>query len=380
MNLKDQLSAKQAQLVELKSAIESGDAEAIEKADAIATECESLKESIAKAEKAASMIASLGNSEQKSAKADTTAKSLGEFAAKSLDFAGMRAGYAKSAGTAYGFKAATSAHTAPVIEQLDRRVIDGIRRTEIRGLFGAETISGNSLKYFVLGAAEGAPAVTAENAQKPQFHIPYTPKTASLEKVAGWYYETDELIEDAEFLKSSIDARGLYELDKAIESELMTNLLATSGVQTLAPAGSAIAADDVFKAIMNVKAASDYEADAIVINPADYQTIRLAKDGGTTGQYYGGGCFYGPYGNGAVTTQPGLWGLNTIVSNAVAAGTVLVGAFKQGASVITKANEGARVEVVMGDHDDRTNNRVTVIVEERLALAVRVPAAFVKIA
>ena len=46
----------------------------------------------------------------------------------------------------------------------------------------------------------------------------------------------------------------------------------------------------------------------------------------------------------------------------------------------TVVSEETRVEVVTGDHDDRTNNRVTVIVEERLALAVRVPGAFVKIA
>ena len=113
------------------------------------------------------------------------------------------------------------------------------------------------------------------------------------------------------------------------------------------------------------------------MNPADYQAVRLAKDGAT--QYYGGGCFYGPYGNGQLNLQPGLWGLQTIVTPNITAGTVLVGAFKQGASVITKAGEGARIEVVTGDHDDAIYNRVTVVVEERLALAVRRPAAFVKI-
>lgn len=380
MNLKEQLKQKQAKLVELKAAIESGDAEAIEQADALATECADIEARIAKAAKASEMLAKLGNSEPKSAKAETGAvKSLGEFAAKSLDFSAIRSGMARSTGTGFAFKAATDIHTSTPIEVVDRNVVDIARSLEIRRLFGAESISGTSLKYFVLGATEGAPAVTAEGAQKPQFHVPYDDATATLQKIAGWYYETDELIEDNEFLRSSIDARGLYALDSAIEAYLMTTLLATSGVQTLTPAGSAIAGDDIFKAIMNVKTGTNYEADAIVINPADYQTLRLAKDA-TNGQYYGGGYFYGPYGNGEVVRQPGIWGLNTVVTTAVAAGTVLVGAFKQGASVITKAGEGARVEVVMGDHDDRTNNRVTVIVEERLALAVRVPAAFVKIA
>ena len=175
----------------------------------------------------------------------------------------------------------------------------------------------------------------------------------------------------------SVDNRGLYALDKAIEGFLSTTLLGTTGLGTIAQAPTA---DNIFQAIMQVKTATGFDADAIVINPTDYQTLRLAKDGGTTGQYYGGGYFYGPYGNGGTAQQPGLWGLNTVVSNVVAAGTVLVGAFRQGASVLTKAGDGTRVEVVTGDHDDRTNNRVTVIVEERLGLAVRYPGAFVKVA
>ena len=326
------------------------------------------------AEKSA-ILDGLKSTEPKETK-HTSFKSLGDFAAKSLDLTALRAGAAKSAGTGFAYKAATDAHTSTTIQVIDQNVVMGTRDLAIRSLFGAESITGNSIKYFVLGAAEGAPALTAEGAQKPQFHIPYTPQTATLQKIAGWYYETDELIEDNEFLRSSIDNRGLFELDQAIETYLMTTLLGTSGIQTIAQAPTA---DNIFEAIMNVKQGSNYDADAIVINPADYKTLRLAKDGGTTGQYYGGGYFYGPYGNAEVSRQPGLWGLNTVITNAVAAGTVLVGAFNQGASIITKAGDGARVEVVTGDHDDRTNNRVTVVVEERLALATRVPAAFVKV-
>lgn len=324
------------------------------------------------AEKSA-ILDALKADEPKPVKAESF-KTLGDFAAKSLDLSAIRAGAAKSAGTGYAFKAATDAHTSTPIEVVDQNVVNITRDLAIRNLFGAESISGTSIKYFVLGATEGAPTAVAENAQKPQFHVPYEPKTATLQKIAGWYYETDELIEDNAFLRSSIDNRGLFELDQAIESYLMTTLLATSGIQTISQAPTA---DNIFEAIMNVKSGSNYEADAIVINPTDYKTLRLDKDGSQ--QYYGGGYFYGPYGNGANEKQPGLWGLNTVVTNAVSAGTVLVGAFNQGASVITKAGDGTRVEVVTGDHEDRTNNRVTVIVEERLALATRVPAAFVKV-
>lgn len=381
MNLKEQLTAKAELIGDLKLELEDGNEEVAEQLASAIEDAKGLQSRIAEADEAEQLLKSLGGIEKEGSMTvtETPAKSLGEFAAKTIDFTAMRSGAAKSAGTSFGFKAATDAHTAPTIETLDQNVVDSIPRDLVfRSLFGSESISGNSLKYFELGVTEGAPTAVAENAQKPQFHIPYTPKTVSLQKIAGWYYETDELIEDAAFLKSSIDNRGLFELDKANESYLATTLLATSGIQTLAPAGSALAADDVFKAMMNVKSTTNYDADAIVINPTDYQALRLAKDSNL--QYYGGGYFYAPYGNGSAQQQPNLWGINTVVTTAVPAGTVLVGAFRPGASVITKSGDGVRVEVVTGDHDDRTNNRVTVIVEERLALATRIPAAFVKIA
>ena len=320
------------------------------------------------------------------AKADPEPKTLGEYAVKNLDLSAIRSGASKSAGTGFGFKAYTDPQTSQQIIEYDRNVVDvaSMRELAIRKLFGAETITGNALKYFVLGAKEDnsapAPGTVAENGAKPQFHIVESSATVTLQKIAGWFYETDELLEDNAFLKSAIDNRGLFELDAAVENYLMTTLLGTSGLGSATYAnGGNVSADDIFAAMMAIKGASNLTADAIVINPADYQRLRLAKDNSGAGQYYGGGYFYGPYGNGQVAQQPGLWGLNTVITSSIAAGTVLVGSFKQGASVITKEDDGARIEVVTGDHDDRTHNRVTVIVEERLGLATRIPSAFVKI-
>lgn len=358
------------QLLDLHDAVAAGDADAIKQAT-------DLKARIEQADQANELIKFMGDG-AKSAAADKPARTLGEFAAKNLDLSAMRAGMSRSAGTDFGYKTATDPHGTIAMESIDQRAVDVVsaQALPIRGLFGSETISGNALKFYVMGATEGAPATTAENAQKPQFHVPYTPKTVALAKIAGWFYETDELLEDAPFLVSAINNRGMFALNQAIETSLVTGLLATSGIGTISATPTA---DNIFQAMMQVKSASNYDADAILINPTDYQTLRLAKDS-NTGQYIGGGYFYGPYGNGALEIQPRLWGLNTVITTAVAAGTVVVGAFRQGGSVVTKAGEGARVEVVTGDHDDRTNNRVTVIVEERLALAVRVPGAFVKIA
>lgn len=373
-NLEDAKSA-------LTEAMNGTDAEAIKSAT---EQVKAAQAAIKAAEEGEALIKSLGTNDGKKADEDKPCRTLGEFAAKNLDLTALRNGMSQSAGTGY-FKAATDPHTSQQMLVVDQNVIDiaSARELAVRSLFGSESISGNALKYFILGAKEavsgGAPASVSENGAKPQFHIPVSSATATLGKIAGWYYETDELLEDNAFLRSSIDNRGLFELDLAIETYLMTTLLGTSGLGSVTyTAANGLVADDIFKAMMAVKGASNYNADAIVINPTDYQALRLAKD--QVHQYYGGGYFYGPYGNGGGTAQqPGLWGLNTVVTSSITAGTVLVGNFKQGASVITKAGGGQRVEIVTGDHDDRTHNRITVIVEERLALATRVPSAFVKI-
>lgn len=375
MNLKQKLEEAKAALA---TAMESGDAEAIKTAtDAVKSAQAALKA----AEEGAALLKSFGQPEgQPETK---SARTLGEFALKNLDLTAIRAGASKSAGTGYGFKTYTDAQTSQQLIQYDRNVVDtAIRDLAVRSLFGSESISGNALKYFILGAREDnsapAPGTVSEGGAKPQFHIVESSATVTLQKIAGWFYETDELLEDNAFLASALNARGLFELDARVEAYLVSTLLGTSGLGTATYThGGNCTADDVFKAIMTIKGASGLNADAVLLNPADWQNIRLAKD--QVYQYYGSGPFYGPYGNGNVNLNPGLWGLNVVVTPNITSGTVLVGSFKQGASVINKDGSGARIEIVTGDHDDAIYNRVTVVVEERLGLAVRRPAAFVKI-
>ena len=337
------------------------------------------------AEEADDLIKSLGTVKENTPMEDTP-KNLGEFAAKNLDLAPVREGAAKSAGTNFGFKAYTDPQVSQTVYTYSTDVADqGLRDLAVRQLFGQEQISvGNALNYFVLGAKEdnSAPSPKAVNqaAAKPQFHIVEGTVTATLQKIAGWFYETDELLEDNAYLASALNNRGLYELDAAIEAYLLSTLQSVSGIGTDTYAyGADVDPDTILDAIMSIKKDTRFNADAIIINPTDYAALRELKTASGSNEYVGGGCFYGPHGNGQAAIQPGIWGLNTVVTPNITAGTVLVGAFKQGATVVTKAGEGARIEVFRGDHDDAIYNRVTVVVEERIALATRYPKAFVKI-
>ena len=380
MTINERLDAAKAALVEAKDA---DDAEALTAAIA---EFKAATEAKEQADEADSLIKSLSNpKEEKPMEPITEAKTIGEYALKNLDLTAIRNGAAKTAGTEYGYKAYTDPQVSQTVTTYSTDVADqGLRDLAVRNAFGAEQISGNAITFFTLGAKEDnsapSPKGINEAAAKPQFHIVEGTVTKALQKIAGWFYETDELLEDNPYLASALNNRGLYELDAAVEDYLLTTLAATSGIgaKTYAHNGN-VTPDVILDAIMAVKGDTRFNADTIIINPTDYAILRKLKTASGSNEYVGGGFFYGPHGNGQVTVQPGIWGLETIVTPNVTAGTVLVGAFKQGATVVTKAGEGARIEVHTGDHDDAIYNRVTVVVEERLALAVRYPKAFVKI-
>lgn len=380
--LAKQLEEARLELKSLKAGVEAQDEEAIARAkELIEDVIPDLEESLAKANEATSLLAKFGMAEDTPAQEGEGEgeKSLGEIAVKSFVGQGLKG--CRFSRTSV--KANTDIQTTPTVNVTDNKVIYGEQPLSIRDLFSVERIAGNALTYFVGGAMEGTLSAVAEGGQKPQVHFPVKPKTVSLTKIAGYIVESDEILEDARWMSDAVENRLIYNLKLVEEAQLingngsganLTGLLNVDGIGAVTY-GSTISADDVFKAITKVKTDSYFDADAIILNPTDYQTFRLAKD--ANNQYYGGGYFAGAYGNGQVATALPLWGLKTVTSTAVPAGTALVGAFKQGASIITKG--GITLEATNSNDDDFTNNRVTVRAEERLALATRVPSAFVKV-
>lgn len=279
---------------------------------------------------------------------------------------------------------------APFLTDFDRTIVQALRvRLTVADLLGQGTVAGNAISYLVEGAMEGDFATVAEAGTKPQIHfVNPTQVTDALKKIAGWIKLTDEFIEDAEFLKSEIDNRLLYKLGYFEEQQLLngpgtgstvTGLLARSGIQTETSASFATTPTDwpdaIFRAMTKVEVNSGYPADGMVIHPTDYQTFRLQKDANK--QYYGGGFFEGPYGNGGIPEKPPLWGLRTVVTPAIAQGSVAVGAFKSVATLYRKG--GVRVETATQHASDFTSNLLTVRAEERVALAVRVPLGICKV-
>lgn len=375
MNLKEMLKEAMDTLKNVKAAVEKGE----KTADDLQQATDAVKDIQAKikaADAAEKILNDIGDPEEKEDDKPKQAKSLGE---NFVNFVKANQIGKKFNIVVPEFKTYSDIQKTPTTSGVDafattfdKNVVTAPRvGLVIRDLFAAETISGSTLVYLVEGAIEGAPAATNEGAKKPQVHFADpTPKTVSLAKIACFIKESDEYIHDYAFLASAINGRLLYHLQLVEQNKLVYDLSQTSGIQsdtTHWTAGSTATAlaDLILQGAMDVQEQSGFAADAIVINPADWYSLRVAKDG--EDRYYGGGFF-------GAQNVPNLWGIPVCVTTAVSAGTIIVGAFKTCGSVVQSGGIG--IDATNTDQDDFVKNLMTIRAEERLALAVRRPKGF----
>lgn len=398
MNTKEQLDAALGRASELSKA--AGERELTEEelteVKSLAEQIPSLKAKVKADEDNADLIRRLGDYKTDAPKdndEEKPAADLGEHFIKSGIFEQMRR--AKSAGsrfTASGpeFKAATDPTLTTGITippQFGPVIQTKYRRLTIADLLSSGTISGNSLTYWTQGTLTGDVASVAQGALKPSLNFAFGQTTESLTKLAGVTKVSDEMAEDADFLVSVIRSQLLQRLAVIEEDQLLNGngtapnlrgLLNRSGIQTYSTTATATPKkwmDGLFHAMTLVRTGSFIEPDGIIVNPTDYETMRLGVDGQS--QYYGGGPFTGAYGNDGFQMQPGLWGLPTVVTPAIAAGTALVGGFGTSAQVFRKG--GVRLESTNANENDFLTNLIAIRAEERLALAVYYPTALCKV-
>lgn len=247
------------------------------------------------------------------------------------------------------------------------------RRMTVRDLLTPGRMDGNTIEYVQETGFVNNAAPVAEGAAKPGSDIKLDLKSTSAKVIAHWMKASRQALDDVSFLRSMIDQRLLFGLAYAEENQLLNgdgtgqNL---SGLITNATAYSAeftpssATAIDTMRLAMLQAALAEYPATGHVMHPTDWARIELTKDAG--GQYI--------IGNPQGSVQPTLWGLPVVATQAIAADKFLTGAFKMGAQIFDRWD--ARVEVGYVN-DDFTKNLVTILGEERLALAVYRPEAFV---
>lgn len=254
-------------------------------------------------------------------------------------------------------------------------VMPGLRRLVIRDLLAQGRISSNSLEYVREKLFTNAAAPVKEKAQKPESELTFEKQTANVKTIAHWVQASRQVMDDAPMLQSYVNNRLLYGLALVEENQLLNgdgtgdnltgiNLVAEAYDTTLNATGDT-KADMIAHAIFQVTE-SEFSASGIILNPRDWHNIALLKD--NEGRYI----FGGPQ----AFTSNIMWGLPVVPTRAQAQGTFTVGGFDLASQVWDRMD--ASIEVSREDRDNFVKNMLTILCEERLALAHYRPKALIK--
>jgi HK97 family phage major capsid protein len=251
------------------------------------------------------------------------------------------------------------------------------RRLTVRDLISPGRMDGDMIEYVKETGFTNNAGMVPEGTRKPESTIKFD-KIATTPKVIAHYMKASrQILSDAAQLASIIDQRLRYGLALKEEDQLLNgdgtgeNLLgiipqATAYVAPAAlPAGVTATAIDTIRLAMLQSELAEFPSTGTVMHPVDWTLIELLKD--DLGRYI--------IGNPQGGIAPTLWNRPVVTTKSIVQDKFLTGAFRPSAQVFDRWV--ARVEVATENEDDFVKNLVTVLAEERLALAVYRPEGFI---
>lgn len=242
----------------------------------------------------------------------------------------------------------------------------GIRNVLPRGTTTANSIAGIREVSSVNNAAE-----TAEGALKPESDVVLGEYLVPIRTIATVIKLSKQLMDDAPAVASYIDNKLRYFVDQRIERQLLLGNGTAPNISGLMDAGNftpfvATAGDNIVDAINRAKYtmwAAGYQADAVIVNPADWGAMERLRD--DNGAY-----MYGLPGTNAGRNP---FGIEVVLSPFMPVGEFLIGAFR--VATMLWEREGVVVEAFEQDEDNVQRNLITVRAEARLGLEVSIPSA-----
>lgn len=368
---------------ELQAWVEKANAEALGGAKTMSTETKAAVEQLAT--KATEIVDRLVALEQKSKAmpADTEkALSLGEQFVK---MEGFGAWQTKGSGALrMELKTAiinATGQNQPLVPsmRLPGVIYEPNRPLTIRDLLPTGTTGSNLVEYtrenvFTNNAGPQYASPARENVAKRESGITFELKSAPVITLAHFIPVSKQVLADAPQLQSYINSRLMYGLKLEEEQEILNGDGTGGKLEGILKSGNhavynrAVSGDtkvDTLRRALTQVRLSEYTADAIVLHPADWEDIELTK--ATDGEYV--------WTNPSVMAGPQLWGRRVVTTQSIDEGEFLTGSFTMGAQIWDR--EQAAVQVSFEHADNFTKNMATILAEERLALTVYRPKAFV---
>lgn len=259
-------------------------------------------------------------------------------------------------------------------------LVDGAFRVfTIEDLLTSIPTTANAIDWIRENVFTNSAAETAEGVIKPQSALTFATGTMPVSTIAHWLKITKQLAMDNAALAAYINRRMIYGVNLRVENQLVAGngvapnlggLTLAANVTAHGYTNAALIAlgllnnrFDLIGKMIGDCALADYPADVIIMNTADWWTMRLQKD--AQGSYI--------LGDPGSSVPPTLFGLPVVASNAMTASNVWVGSLAQAATLHKR--EGVVVELSDSDDTNFQLNLVTVRAERRCALTVEKPAA-----
>jgi hypothetical protein len=182
-------------------------------------------------------------------------------------------------------------------------------------------------------------------------------------------------IADVAGLANIIESRLVYLISRRIESEIvngdgvgddMLGILNQTGIGAVAYDATKPASDLLLAGLTQVRLANG-QPSAILLNPNTYASMLEAKATGSGERLDSGGAFESP--------ADSIWGVKVIQSAIVGTGQAIVADWGRATTLYVREAVNARVSDA--DQDDFIRNRVTMLAEARVGLAVWQPSAIV---
>lgn len=297
-------------------------------------------------------------------------RSMGEAQARTLVDSGTTDGTAGDA----GFFRPVAQSAIPPIPFRQRFFVRDVISVQGTGLASIPYIREYDPTAYELGAS-----AVEEAGEKPEVTLVFEQDDAPVRKIAAWVPATTEILDDAPTLRGYIDTRLAYMLALREERDILTGdgnsgrlkgILNFTGVQTqtsVTDVPQTIAA--AIGKVENVEG----EADGIAMNPVKFWAGVATR---SANQFDGQG--YGAGGGAPFNAPTGtLWGLPVIRTRSLATTKCVVGSWRLGATLFDRMRTTIRVG---NQHSTYfIENKVAILAEERVALAVHRPDFFVDV-
>ena len=229
-----------------------------------------------------------------------------------------------------------------------------------------------------IGDGTGGTVTAAVGGLKPESGLTLEKVSTTVKTIAHWLPATKRALSDAAQIRTLIDGFLRYGLEEELEDQIVSGdgtgenfegILTVSGTQTQAWDTNLLVTTR--KARTKVRTVGRARPTAFVFNPADNERIdllRTEEGGANTGSFM--------FGSPAGMQVQTLWGLPRIESEAVPAGTGLVGDFRR---AVLWDREQAAIQVSDSHADFFVRNLVAILAEMRAGFGVIQPSAFVEI-